>query len=191
MNVCIYVCVGASHSEASMHNSSSNAHWVRRRLVTTYKDVHLWQMSESQQCLHWDSLSGAQTATASLLAGTLSANGVIRLLMLGRTAGLQLPGHRCIEDRPTHGPFEGSQHLTGYCTHCMPACLPARLYSLLTAINICYRNLHGCLCMLPEPTSHICMYVSCPHTKIFIELYGDLFQELDSWKKAKQLCRER
>jgi hypothetical protein len=29
---------------------------------------------------------------------------------------------------------------------CLPACLPARLYILLAAINICYRNLRGCLC---------------------------------------------
>jgi hypothetical protein len=32
--------------------------------------------------------------------------------------------------------------LTGYCTLCLPACL---YFLILTAINICYRNLRGCL----------------------------------------------
>lgn len=92
--------------------------------------------------------------TASFLPATPSANAVIRLLTLGRTAGLQLPGHRRIEDRPAHGLFQGPQHLTSYCTHCLPACL----YSLLIAMNICYRNLRGHLSMLWELTSHIRMY---------------------------------
>jgi hypothetical protein len=43
------------------------------------------------------------------------------------------------------------QYVTSYHT----LCLPAHLYTfLLTAINICYRNLRGCLSMLLEPTSH-------------------------------------
>jgi hypothetical protein len=34
------------------------------------------------------------------------------------------------------------------------ACLPAHPYTLLTAINTCYRNLCGCFSVLPEPTTH-------------------------------------
>jgi hypothetical protein len=46
--------------------------------------------------------------------------------------------------------LKGPQYLTGYRT----LCLPAHLYTLLTTINICYRNLCGCLSMLPDSTSH-------------------------------------
>jgi hypothetical protein len=42
--------------------------WVL--LVTVYKDADLQHASQSQLCLHRDSLSGAQTATASHLAAT-------------------------------------------------------------------------------------------------------------------------
>jgi hypothetical protein len=47
--------------------------------------------------------------------------------------------------------FRAPQYLTGYRT----LCLPARLCTLLlTAINICFTNLCGCLSEYRNPTSH-------------------------------------
>lgn len=72
-------------------------------LATTYEDADLQHARQSQRCLHQDSLSGAQTATTSLLAATPSANArkigwltVTRLPTQGRQASSQSPscGHR-------------------------------------------------------------------------------------------------
>jgi hypothetical protein len=83
---------------------------------------------------------------------------VIWLLMQGRLTSqpaapevlLTFIGHSVLELQPFSGPT--TPH---WLPHTLPACLPVCLYILLTAINICYRNLHGCLSMLLEPTPHI------------------------------------
>lgn len=79
----------------------------RALLVTEYKDVDLQHDSQLQLRLHLDSLSGTQTATASLLAAIPTADTrktswftVTWLPMQRRPAGLQSPGCRFKEDQP-------------------------------------------------------------------------------------------
>lgn len=119
----------------------------RTPLVTACKDADLWHTSQSQPCLHWDSLSGVQTATVSLPAAAPSADS----RKTGRLAGAQLACNQPVTDtrktshlpmqgrlmnQPTaardlpafigcalplsYGSFRGLQHLTGYRT--LPAC---------------------------------------------------------------------
>jgi hypothetical protein len=52
--------------------------------------------------------------------------------------------HSTFELQPFSGPKTPHQ-LLHTLPACLPACLPARLYSLPTAINICNRNLRGCV----------------------------------------------
>jgi hypothetical protein len=78
----------------SVHHGSSNAHWVGRRLATTYKYANFRHAVESQLLLHRGSLSGAQTAIVRLVAAN-------RQPIYGRPAGSQLSGCRRKEDRPT------------------------------------------------------------------------------------------
>lgn len=122
-------------------------------LVIVYKDADLQHASLSQLRLYRDSLSGAQTVTSSLLAAIPSANA-------RKTAQLAvglLPTQGILTSQPaaagvspaftghtlplSYSSFQGPKHLTSYCT----LCLPTRLYILPTAINICCRNLRGCL----------------------------------------------
>jgi hypothetical protein len=122
-------------------------------------------LSQSEPLLPRDSSPGVHTATASLIAATPSADSAsglppvltaLRLLLshpavdarkiavastqaspLWPEPCQQSSGVPCLRVMTL---FKAPQYLTGYCT----LCLPARLYTLLlTAINICYRNLRG------------------------------------------------
>jgi hypothetical protein len=136
---------------------------------------------QSELLLPRDSSSGAHTATASLRAGTPSADSASSRLdgrdplqspSLSPTALRQARSHPAADARYTDEParcgrsfagfhrahpalelrpFQGPKHLTGYHT----LCLTALLYTiLLTPINICYRSLSDCLSVLHDTTSH-------------------------------------
>jgi hypothetical protein len=97
----------------------------RAPLATTYKDADLRHASQSLLRVHRDNLPRALRSES-------------------RRHSLSPP---CLRITAL---FRAPQHLTDYCT----LCLLVRLYTILTAINICYRNLRVCLFRVPEPTSH-------------------------------------
>jgi hypothetical protein len=129
----------------------------------------------SELLLPWDSSFVVHTATMSLLAATLSADSPSgHLDSLGSPppvlTALWLARSQPAADARTTNVPSASQPAAAGIHQAHPAlqlwpftspviahsaCLPAHLYTLLlTAINICFRNLHGCSSMLPEQTSH-------------------------------------
>jgi hypothetical protein len=152
---------------------------IQSARTTANKDADLNALvSQSELLLPQDRSSGVHTATASLLAATPSADSASghldplgslppysqlsvtwlmaqgRPMSLARASPLQWEVRQHSSGEPclrVMALFRAPQYLTCYHT----LCLPAHLYNLLlTAINICYRNLCGCLAMLLESTSH-------------------------------------
>jgi hypothetical protein len=129
-------------------------------------------VSQLELLLPWGSSSGVYTATASLLAAAPSADsesgrleplgspppvltalqparshpvaeeGRLPLLTQASPLRLELRRHSsrtlCLRVMAI---LRGPQYITGYRSLCLPACLYALL---VTARNICYRNLCGC-----------------------------------------------